>query len=601
VGPKERISVAGRSKQTGQAFAEPLLTDAMERKTYGRGGLHHDLSLPAFEGLALAIARVEYTTPDGKVQARRLKQRTAVGRHTDNDIQLLDPEVSKAHLVIEHTPQGIFLNDLGSANGTLVNGTVVSSCRLGDGDFIIVGNTTLRFYLEPDEAPPPPVDGLPSQQRTRSDPERTMVTLVPDRASQESTNVFALPMDEDFQPVASVNDESVLRRDYERLRVAFDLACSVGVQPDLFRLGETILERILGVLPADTAVIMLRDPQGELSTLASFASDEKEEVRIPRAIIDQVVGQRDGLLTSDALLDAALRSSHTVVGQRIRSALCVPLLVGEEVVGVIHLSSSHAAGAYEERDLSLMRAIAQPAALAVANARLMRRIEEEAKTRAQLGRFLSPALIERVVRRDISLETSGDKVLATVLFGDIRGFTALSDGQNPEAVVSMLNEYFEAMVEVVFQHGGTLDKFLGDGLMAVWGTPVRAPDDAVQAVRAAHEMREVLDDTVNLARAARGEAPLKTGYGIATGMVIAGAMGGRRRQDFTVIGDVVNLASRLCGEARPGQILVSESTWLASAKAGLPFVSLDARMVKGVARPVPVFELNRDPLPRSRP
>src|SRR5690606_31649858 len=142
----------------------------------------------------------------------------------------------------------------------------------------------------------------------------------------------------------------------------------------------------------------------------------------------QVVSSRDGLLTSDAQLDAQLRASHTVVGQRIRSALCVPLLVGVDVVGVIHLSSSSAAGAYEERDLALLRAIAQPAALAVANARLARRIEEEAKTRAQLSRFLSPALLEKVVRRELNLETSGDKVLATVLFCDIRGFTSISDG-----------------------------------------------------------------------------------------------------------------------------------------------------------------------------
>lgn len=150
------------------------------------------------------------------------------------------------------------------------------------------------------------------------------------------------------------------------------------------------------------------------------------------------------------------------------------------------------------------------------------------------------------------------------------------------------------MVEVVFQHNGVLDKFLGDGLMAVWGTPVRAPDDAAQAVRAAHEMREVLDTVVNPARAERGEAPLRAGYGIATGMVIAGAMGAKRRQDFTVIGDTVNLSSRLCGEARPGQVLVCEMTERSAATSGVRFIPLEARLVKGVSRPVPVFELPRE-------
>lgn len=593
-GRGERLRPAPVRART-PVFSEPFATSALDEAAFSPAQ-DGPVTLPGNEDLA-AVARVEYASPDGKVHARRLKPRTTVGRHTDNDIQLLDPEVSKAHLVIEHRPEGVFLTDLGSANGTAVNGGLVTSCPLQDGDVIQVGNTSLRFFLDAPEPafppPPPTISQVPPRARTRSDPERTMVTIVPELAAAETTSVFALPMSEDFAPAERISDAGILRRDYDRLRVAFDLACSVGLEPDLEKLGETILQRILDVLPADTAVIMLRTESGELSTLASFA-ERDEEVRIPRAIIDQVVSSGDGLLTSDAQLDAALRASHTVVGQRIRSALCVPLLVGAEVVGVIHLSSSSAAGAYEERDLALLRAIAQPAALAVANARLARRIEEEAKTRAQLSRFLSPALLEKVVRRELNLETSGDKVLATVLFCDIRGFTSISDGKNPEVVVSMLNEYFEAMVEVVFENNGVLDKFLGDGLMAVWGTPVRAPDDAARAVRAAHEMREVLDTVVNAARARRGEAPLSAGYGIATGMVIAGGMGAKRRQDFTVIGDTVNLSSRLCSEARPGQVLVCEATERAASSSGVRFVPLEARMVKGVSRPVPVFELPRE-------
>jgi adenylate cyclase len=565
-------------------------------------GLNTDraLTVPVFEDITQAAGRVEYTTPDGKVHTRRLKQRTRLGRHTDNDIQLLDPEVSKAHLVIEHSPEGFFLTDLGSANGTIVNGNAVSSAKMRTGDVIIVGNTTLRFHLEmpeesqPTPSPPPGWEETPSG-RPRSDPERTMVTLVPEiDAQQESTSVFALPMQQSFQPAEAIADAGNLSRDYERLRVAFDLATSVGLEPDLTKLGDNILHRILDVLPADTAVIMLRNASGELTSLASYAESGREEVRIPRAIVEQVVSTREGLLTSDAQLDAALRSSHTVVGQQIRSALCVPLIVGQDVLGVIHLSTSSAAGAYEERDLELLRAIAQPAALAVSNSYLARRIEEEAKTRAQLSRFLSPALLEKVVRREMNLDTSGENVLATVLFLDIRGFTSMSDGAEPSAVVSMLNEYFEAMVEIVFQLGGTLDKFIGDELMAVWGTPVRQADDAAQACRAAHAMRAALDNVVNVARARRNEGPLRTGCGIATGHVIAGAMGASRRQDYTVIGDTVNLASRLCSEARPGQILVCETTERAVVPQGINFNPLEARLVKGVSRPVPVFELPRD-------
>ena len=124
----------------------------------------------------------------------------------------------------------------------------------------------------------------------------------------------------------------------------------------------------------------------------------------------------------------------------------------------------------------------------------------------------------------------------------------------PQHVVGLLNEYFEQVVEVVFAYGGTLDKFMGDGLMAVWGTPVQSETDAFFAVKAADRMRRVLDEVVNKNRIARGEKPLQTGFGIATGKVVAGGIGGTRRQDFTVIGDPVNLASRLCDQAKPGQV-----------------------------------------------
>ena len=234
------------------------------------------------------------------------------------------------------------------------------------------------------------------------------------------------------------------------------------------------------------------------------------------------------------------------------------------------------------------------ASTAVANARLRRKIEEEAATRAELSRFLSPALVEKAVNNELDLTKAGDLVQATVLFSDIRGFTTISDGARPEHIVSMLNEYFDAMVEVVFAFGGTLDKFLGDGMMAVWGTPVQAWDDAIRAVKAANAMRRALRDIVNAARTSRGEMPLSVGYGIATGRVVAGAMGARRRLDFTVIGDTVNLSSRLCGQAKPGQILVDDATNGIILGAGLQTTALEPRQVKGVARPVPVFDVHDD-------
>jgi adenylate cyclase len=570
---------------------------------------------------AALMAYLDFVAPDGAPQHRPVGQTLTLGRHTDNDVQVLDPEVSKQHMVLRRSdgPAGptFALEDLGSANGTLVNGTRVSKHVLAPDDVIVVGNTVIRFRVEviaPQRTPAlnqavrpltsfhearegRPSTG-PAMARGIAMPdlkERTSVTLLPaDLAGSSHESVFEKQLSSFDSDNKAVQDARALRRDYDRLRTAFDLMNSVGVEDDLETLGINILEKIRAVLAVDTGVVMLRDPgiADDLVTLSSYAEGQ-QEVRIPRAIVERVLTTKAGLLTSDAQIDQHLRRSETVVGQRIRSAMCVPMMVQGEVLGAIHVSSASLAGAYEEKDLGLLAAIAQPAALAVANARLRLKIEEETAMRHELSRFLSPALVEKAVRNELAFGKSGDKVQATVLFSDIRGFTAISDGAAPEAVVSMLNEYFDAMVEVVFAYGGTLDKFLGDGLMAVWGTPVQSADDAGRAVRAAVAMREALQRTVNTARASRGEAPLSTGYGIATGLVVAGAMGARRRQDFTVIGDTVNLASRLCGAAAANQVLIDELTERQCARPGGPMLrrrALEPMKVKGFARPVAVFE-----------
>ena len=617
----DRKPVKNGGGRQGRSFAQ---TTAPSGPGDSSGSSDHgvfdtDLSFKVpFHPPNMQLGRVEYTTPDGRVHSAPLGERTSVGRHTDNDIQLLDPEVSKTHLVIERTADGFRLFDLGSANGTLLREEPVEQARLKDGDEIHIGNSFLKVFIDektpiaeetmrnPDDVggaesgkhvPPgdSPFDDRPPTMPAY-DADRTMVTLVPGSLGTQDaghSSVFALPMSD---PFVSLEDFDIdvgnpKATELERLKVAFEFAGKVGIVKDLASLGAQILERVVELLPADTAVIMLRDEDGNLKALSSIAGGE---VKIPRAIVERVLETREALLTQDALADVDLRGSHTIVGEHIRAALCVPLLVDKTVYGVIHLSSSSAAGAYEERDLGLLRAIAQPAALAVANARLIERIEREARNRAELERFLSPALVERVVKNDLALSLGGDTVVATVLFADIRGFTAITDRTAPEAVVSLLNEYFEAMVDIVFDCGGVLDKFLGDGLMAVWGTPVRSPTDAARAVEAAQRMREALDEVVNKKRAARGEDPLLAGYGIATGQVIAGAMGGQQRQDFTVIGDTVNLASRLCGEARGGQIIVCDATErAAAAQAQVGFRRLPPMNVKGVSRAVAAFEVMR--------
>jgi adenylate cyclase len=201
------------------------------------------------------------------------------------------------------------------------------------------------------------------------------------------------------------------------------------------------------------------------------------------------------------------------------------------------------------------------------------------------GKYVSKDVVKHLLTLDKPPELGGVEREITVLFADIRGFTSISEKLTPHQVIEMLNHYFGEMTDQVFAHQGTLDKFVGDALMAVWNTPLEQKDHALNAVRAALAMQKIVRE-----RHKPGIPPINLGIGICTGPAIVGNMGSHQRLEFTAIGDTVNTSSRLSGITEGGQIVITESTY-EHVKDHIRVKKLEPIKVKGKEKQLIIYEV----------
>jgi adenylate cyclase len=221
---------------------------------------------------------------------------------------------------------------------------------------------------------------------------------------------------------------------------------------------------------------------------------------------------------------------------------------------------------------------------------MARSLREKEMIKRAFTRYVAREVVEEVLKDPEQLGLTGERREVTVLFCDIRGFTPMAERLPPEEVVSLLNEFYTLMIETTFKHDGTLDKFLGDAVMAVFGAPIAHPDHAKRAVRTATDMRNGIAE-LNERRVALGKMPIGIGIGLSLGEVVAGTVGTEDRMEYTVIGDSVNLAARLVDNARPaGRILISQSTYEA-VRDFVDVKELGPLRVKGKEEEVEVYEL----------
>jgi adenylate cyclase len=300
-----------------------------------------------------------------------------------------------------------------------------------------------------------------------------------------------------------------------------------------------------------------------------------------------VMTERVGLYTADALADERLTATDSIWLHGIRAAMCVPLWSGEDIMGVLQVDSPVWVDSFNERDLDFLMALANLAAIAVE-----RICEREARQRLQ--RYHSPAMVEEVLRESGAPEEARPLAHAdvTVLFADLAGFTALAESAPLEQVADVLSGFCQRVADAVFAEGGTVDKFIGDCVMAFFGAPIPLPDHSLRAVRAALRIHNLMARW-NRDREPAGLPALQARVGLNSGPVIVGDIGSPERSDYTVIGNTVNVAARLEQQvAEPGEIVFSEATrrQLPIEFEGEP---LGEVALRGLGRGVTAFRLRR--------
>jgi adenylate cyclase len=513
---------------------------------------------------------------------------TRIGRGVhQNNIVLEDVQVSRQHAMIKRDGQNMTLVDPGSANGTFINGCRIKEHQLKDGDQFSIGKYNFHFNTQD-----PSAVSVKYEQKIGN----TVLLRAPSELGAVIPKIDSAAVARaDTASKSLLEYIEVLRKKAETLSRIYELNQLLGSNFSQETIFKKVSEMVFRLTPADRFLVLLKDGgERDLTTVAAEfrdpgSSPPQGQMTISKTVVDRVMADRVSLLSFNTLSDARFVQAQSIVMQNISSVMCAPLLSGDDVLGVIYVDCREPMKVLQEDDLDLLNAVAAETSIAVDNASTHKRLVREELARAAYRRFMPPHVVDEILADPSALILGGTNCCVTALFSDIRGFTAMSETLSPQIVVQILNEYFADMTPIVFDHQGLLDKFMGDGMMALFGVPYPSDDAAANAVSAAMAMQRGMA-ALNKDLKTMGLSEVAIGIGINTGTVTVGYIGSRERTDYTAIGDSVNLAARLEKRAEPGQIIISRST-LDALGRWFPVRQCDRIMVKGKQEAVEIYEV----------
>jgi class 3 adenylate cyclase len=549
---------------------------------------------------------------------------TRVGRADENDIVLSGDLVSRRHACFHVKGTSLVVEDLGSRNGSQLNGgKLVGSVALAAGDSLVVGENSLvvRQPAEVEAVATEMVDvGFGGQVRRFGSGVDVREAVVMARDLQPPAVLQALdnfaPFDATTPPVAASPARQKLPADTDEdgapgpaqahtdesepggaplawqslvllYRATEGLVRARSLKTFLDETCDLVMRRV----GATTGVVLLRHPTGVMvpAAVRHGQSLSRGEVPVSDAIIETALTQGQAVAVADVHDDARFKERESVVVYGIDQVLCVPVGAKAPFQGVLYVNRSSVSDEPLDQLLDVCTAVTQLIESGIEKFREAPKSAKDERLRLMLERFHGPDIVERRVaelKEQGAPLTSLEERQVTVVFADIAGLTALASKLAPERVLDLLNEFYRLATRLIFSFEGTVDKFTGDAVMALFGAPYGRGDDAIRAVRTAMALKAEWERFTQL-RPAQERLPLKVALN--TGKVLAGTVGTEARLDYTAIGEPVSVASWLCTTAQPGQVLVTGKT-LAAVGARFDATPLGERILHGRSR-IAVFEV----------
>lgn len=455
------------------------------------------------------------------------------GVHVDIDLTP-DLRVSRPHARISIADGDYWIEDLGSANGTELDGHQIKGkgkLRLEPGQTIRISDTTIAVEI------PVADPGVDSD-------DKTLVTTHDTRLDIDAMIDAAAPVFEPGQPIdpARAQDLSLL----------YELPLRFGEETELDTLFQTIIERLVAIIPAASrGALLLTDSESGALLLKAHVPAGRPSVSMTLA--SRAMARREGFIWREGM-----DPSQSQFLNRIKAGMYVPLMWKGRALGAACVDNSDDGTLFTAEDLRLMLAVAHYAAMAAMQTQLQNDLRRNAALLSRLLTNFSPSVRNKLLSRAAHgrLRPGGEKSEVVILVSDIRGFTLLSSGMDTDDVVDLLNDYFSALTDAIFQHDGTIDKITGDAILAVFGCPEPDSMRHEKAVRAALAMQSAMTE-VSEQRKRRGQVTCTIGIGVHCGEVLHGFIGSNDRMELTVIGEAANWTARYCDGAAGGEVLIS--------------------------------------------